>query len=269
MKSISSLLLAAAIGVLLTIVLLRAQDDVAPSTARGYLSTAEMPDVTRIAPPAPAPGDVRDQLDLATFRKTRALEGTPRWAMALSDNDVSTAGLMRAFSCSAGVVLSRDATPAVASFLARVGRDTSTAFNRLKNFYAGRKRPFLVESGPVCLPATGAARLANNPDYPSGHTALAYSAGLVLAELIPVHATEILLRAQAFGESRAICGVHNLSAVEAGRLVSQSVVAALHANEFFRADLAAAHDELMNTQATSPAAETCALEAETVKLRPY
>ena len=39
------------------------------------------------------------------------------------------------------------------------------------------------------------------------------------------------------------------------------------AREF--ADLNEAHEELMNTQATPPAAETCALEAETVKQRPY
>jgi hypothetical protein len=50
-----------------------------------------MPDVKQIVPPAPAAGDPRFTNDMAIFRATRSLEGTPRWAMALADDELSTA----------------------------------------------------------------------------------------------------------------------------------------------------------------------------------
>ena len=54
-----------------------------PSRSRtGYLSSAEMPDVIRIVPPAPADGDARFKADMAIFHATRALEGSARWKLA-------------------------------------------------------------------------------------------------------------------------------------------------------------------------------------------
>jgi acid phosphatase (class A) len=59
-----------------------------------------------------------------------------------------------------------------------------------------------------------------------------------MAELAPDGATEILVRARAFGESRLVCGVHNLRAVEAGRTQRlDRSCAALHGEPAFRTDL--------------------------------
>jgi acid phosphatase (class A) len=67
---------------------------------------------------------------------------------------------------------------------------------------------------------------------------------LILAELRPEHASAILVRGREFGDSRAICGVHYMSDVEAGRLYAAAVVARLHADPQFQADLAASRVEL-------------------------
>ena len=48
--------------------------------------------------------------------------------------------------------------------------------------------------------------------------------------------TQILVRARAYGESRIVCGVHNLSAVEAGRTNASALVAALHGSPQFRSN---------------------------------
>jgi acid phosphatase (class A) len=139
----------------------------------------------------------------------------------------------------------------------------------LKNFYPERKWPFIVEQGPLCLATT--AGLANSPDYPSGHTVFGWSVGLVLGELRPDRATEILIRARAFGESRVICGVHNASAVEAGRMVAESTVAALHGNETFRGDMEAARKELgtLTRDLTQSSEPMCAAEIEMLAKRTY
>ena len=244
-----------------------AQNAAPPRT--GYLSPAEAPDVTKIVPAAPAPGDSRDILDRSIFQATRAFEGTPRWTLAQSDNNVSTAAMMKAFSCTVGTPLDAEKAPKLAALLGRMLTDATAAFNRLKNFYPERKRPFLVEQGPICLPIT--PTLTNGPDYPSGHSVFGWSAGLVLAELVPAQSTEILIRARVFGESRVICGVHNASAIEAGRMVAASTIAALHGNAAFRSDLEAVRSELsgLTTGTTQTREPMCAAESEVLAKPPY
>lgn len=58
--------------------------------------------------------------------------------------------------------------------------------------------------------------LAASSSYPSGHSVLDWAWALVLSEMTPDRADEILARGLARGESRAISGVDYLSDVEAG-----------------------------------------------------
>ena len=239
-----------------------------PRAARvGYLSPADSPDFSRIVPAAPTAGDSRDALDLSIFRATRSLEGSPRWALALSDNDVSTAGLFKAFSCSLGVELTRDNAPLVTALVTKLTADSGNALTRLKQLNQQRKRPFMVAEGPICLPSR--ASLDGNPDYPSGHSTSGWTVGLVLAEMAPDAASAILSRARAIGESRVVCGVHNASAIDAGFMTASAVVAALHGSAAFRADMGAARSELAAARAHVSGGAGCALEAEILATRPY
>jgi len=248
----------------------------APARGRGqavarprYLAATEVPDIAKILQPAPVDGDARDTADRAIFRTTRALEGSPRWALAAKDNDISQAGLLRAFRCSADLNLDVQTTPLTAALLSRVSSESNGSVGALKNTFA-RKRPFLVDEGNICITTAG---LANSPDYPSGHTIAGWSVGLVLTELVPSRAAEILNRARTIGESRVVCGVHNASAIEAGRIAATTMVAALHTSSAFRADLDAAKAELEKFRATSPsslsASDVCMDEVSTLSIRPY
>lgn len=243
----------------------------APAKPRpaGYLTAETTPDVQRIVPPAPATGDPRFVADMAIFRATRSLEGSRRWALAQSDDNVSQAGLFSAFSCSLGVTLTRENAPAVANLISRANVDAGRAAGLLKDFYK-HKRPFQVEDAPVCLSQQGKTALERSPDYPSGHTAAGWEAGLILAELAPDASTAILNRAMAFGESRIVCGVHNNSAVENGRLTSSLIFAAQNASPEFRADLEKARTELAALRAAPPQeVASCALEKEALPVGPY
>lgn len=243
----------------------RAPAPMAMPAAQGYLGDAA-PDTYKILPPAPVAGSPRYEADRAVYKATRALKDTPRWALA--QNDVNQFAILKDLSCAVGVELTAANAPKTAAMMLRVGRDVSRATDHPKNIYK-RQRPFLIDKGETCVDQSPA--LAASPDYPSGHNTWGWTVGLILAELAPDRATEILSRARAFGEGRLVCGVHNLSAVEAGRLNGSIVVAGLHGDAEFRKDMEAARAEVAAARKAGPAPgpAACAREAATVALNPY
>jgi acid phosphatase (class A) len=230
-----------------------AMADAPPS---GYLAGHE-PDVLAVIPQPPAPGSPRDEADRAIFRQTRALEGTPRWALATADVDPSK--LLDDFSCAVGVTLTKDNSPRLVALLLKVTPDITAAYGVPKDFYK-KLRPFTRDTGDICVPRTEG--FAKSYDYPSGHATGSWTIGLILSRAAPDRTGQILDRARAFGESRVVCGVHNASAVEAGRLAADTLVSALAADEAFRTDLAAARAELTALRASGPAPDPTACKAE-------
>ena len=77
----------------------------------------------------------------------------------------------------------------------------------------------------------------------------------------------MLARGRAYGESRVVCGVHNMSAIEAGRTNAGGVFAALQSSSDFVAAMAKARGEVDAARASGakPDAAWCAKEAELVK----
>jgi acid phosphatase (class A) len=233
----------------------------------GYLTAASMPDLIRVLPSAPAPASARDAADRAIFKATRSLRDSARWKLAQNDDNLSVAGLMADFRCSMGVAANPENAPILAGILARVSTDASAATGPAKDFFH-RKRPFLVDQGPVCISVS--PTFEKTFDYPSGHTTLGWAVGLILAELEPDYAAAILTRARSFGESRVVCGVHNASAVEAGRAAGAALVAALDSNQTFRANLEKARAELTGLHAAPPkAGGDCAAEMSLIAKSPY
>jgi acid phosphatase (class A) len=223
---------------------------------KGYFGDTVM-DNSTVVPPAPQPGSPQFEADLAIFKSTRALKGTPRWDMAVADVDEKK--VVYGMRCALGVEIDNltDA-PKLAKLLLRTAPDISHAIDKPKAFYA-RKRPYLLVEGDICVPRSES--LAKSPDYPSGHSSWGWAVGLILAELAPDRAGPILQRARAFGESRVVCGVHNATSVEAGRTNGGAVVAALHGVPEFREDLEAARVELAALRAKAKPIEGCEAEA--------
>jgi acid phosphatase (class A) len=208
-------------------------------------------------PPPPPKGSEAALRDREIFRATRAMKDTPRWALAKEDNVEER--VLDGYACALGVTPSFERNPKLAATLLRMSRDVRSAVAGPKLKYR-RPRPYFREEGPICIKRS--LGLALSPDYPSGHATWGWSVGLLLAELAPDRREAILARAKAYGESRVVCGVHNMSSVEAGQMNAENLLAALKSSDAFKADLAAARVELDAARAAGPAPDPKRCEAE-------
>ena len=225
-------------------------------------------DSVAIAPPPPAPGSPRAEADRQIFRATRALQGSPRWALAARDDDQSIGATLQDFSCALGVNVDAASAPLTVQLFTRLIPDAQRTVEVAKARF-NRKRPYLTDPGPICTAKTD--DLAKSPDYPSGHTSWGWAAALIFAEIAPDHATAVLARGRAYGESRVVCGVHTVSAIDAGRVNGAALVAALHSSSAFRADLDQARAELAGLRSSghAPDPAKCADEARLIATPAY
>ncbi len=234
----------------------------AASEHKGYLDKPV--DFTTIVPPPPQKGDIRYETDRKVFRATRPMLDTPRGHLATSDVPSDVTDVMKDFSCAAGVKLSPETTPATWRLLVNANADTARANNLAKDYWK-RLRPFLIDNGPVC---EDKVELAKSYDYPSGHTTRGWTFGLVLSDAEPDRSTPIQVRARSYGESRIVCGAHNMSAIEAGRLGATVTMETVRQTAGYRSDLEAARAELKAARANpalAPDAGACSTEAGLVE----
>ncbi len=235
-----------------------------PGMLQGYLAKEEQLDSKTFVLPAPAADSVMQALDKAWAQRMRELRGSARWDLATSDADLQFPAAADVFACALGVQVGEQDTPALYMLLRRTLTDIGLAPYSAKNAYQ-RERPFMVSGTPVCTPKDEEA-LRKDGSYPSGHTAIGWGWALILTELAPDRAEEILARGRAFGESRNVCNAHWYSDVVAGRLVGAAAVAKLHANKEFRAAMEAARADIDRARQQGLAAkkdcaaETAALE---------
>jgi acid phosphatase (class A) len=208
----------------------------------GYLPKADLPDGITLLPPPPAPGSAAFAADEETYRVTRVLRNTPRGALAARDADLSFPGAPEIFSCAADIPITEGTTPRLYNLMHRSLIDAARVTHVPKDHYR-RVRPFVTNKEATCDPESE-PDLMKSGSYPSGHSSIGWTWALILTEIAPDRANAILSRGFAFGESRVICGVHWQSDVTAGRTVASGLVARLHADRLFRADLDAARGEI-------------------------
>ena len=224
----------------------------------GYLSS--VPDPAQILRPAPTAGEPRDLADTRLSPAARMVVGGPRWALAQADVPYAVTNRLANYSCALGVKLDAAAAPKVAALLGRASMDVGRLNTAAKAVYS-RPRPYKRWGGTICTPSSPA--LDTSFDYPSGHAQLGWVDALILAELAPDRAAEVMARGRAFADSRAVCGVHTVSAIESGMLLGSVQFARSQAEPVFRADMEAARAELTALRASGakPDAAACATEA--------
>ena len=207
----------------------------------GYLPAPGL-QVEALLPAPPAPGSPAQAADEARFAETRALEGSARWALAAADADSGSDPMLRSFGCALGAQAGAASTPRLTRLVDRLKADGDLASEGLKARFARPRPPVTHPDAPLCIPR--AAWMGQSPSYPSGHAMAGWATALVLAEIAPARSGAVLARGREIGDSRVICGVHYQTDVEAGRLLGAALVARLHAEPAFQADLAAARAEL-------------------------
>lgn len=232
---------------------------------KGYLPQGGVPDSLLLNPPAPAKGSAAEKRDIEAQKAALKLQGTARWVLAKRDAEIFVPNVTSIFSCASGIALGSGKTPVTDNLLLRSMRDLGMSTAPTKRKYM-RPRPFMVNGKPICTP-DAEKTLRGDGSYPSGHAAIGFGMGLILAELLPNRAAQLVARGRAFADSRRICNVHWLADTEEGALVSTAVVARLHADPVFRADLEAARAELLGLGSSAPPTEDCAAEAATLAMR--
>ncbi|WP_295851765.1 phosphatase PAP2 family protein [uncultured Xylophilus sp.] len=213
-----------------------------PGYLNGYLPRTAWPDSRALLPPPPAAGTPAFAADLAGLQELGALRATPRGALAVRDADLHFPAAANAFACALGVQVSETATPHLYTLLRRTLVDAAGPTYAAKDHYR-RTRPYAALNAPSCTPDEEAS-LSKDGSYPSGHAAIGWAWALVLTGIAPDRADALLHRGRQYAQSRAICGVHWPSDVEAGMLVGAAAVARLQSDAVFRAQGGLAQQEI-------------------------
>jgi len=207
-----------------------------------FLQIGEVANSLELLPPPPQPGSILFLNDQAQYQWGLMQRRTPRRDQAVTDARVDGAGVPNAFSEAFGVKISKENTPEIFKLVVNMREDAGDLATRAAKEHYMRVRPFAFYEKTTCNPEQQ-QELSTNGSYPSGHTAIGWATALVLAEINVDRQNEILKRGYEMGQSRVICGYHFQSDVDAARLVASAVVARLHANEAFTAQLAKAKKE--------------------------
>ena len=200
-----------------------------------------LPDGTQYLPAPPAFGSDEFVGDMVRYHWGKSLRDTPRGEQARIEADLSLLSILRIFSEPFGMELKAEQTPELADLVNRIITDGSAAVSKAKRYF-NRTRPFLYFNEGTLIPKEEAAH--HTPSYPSSHSSIGWTVALVLTELNPERAEEILKVGYEYGQSRVIAGYHYQSDVDVARMAASACVARLHANEAFQKQLAKAKKEL-------------------------
>lgn len=240
----------------------------APSrAATGYLDTARRPDAAAFISPPPAPGSPEAKADIRAFKVTRRLKGSERWSLAAHDAVYDAPVVLGDFACAIGVRLDAGNAPRLLAMIENAQEDSAAVVRSAKKRFK-RLRPIEGNHAPFCVDRKG---YAGSLSYPSGHGSMIGTVTLILAELAPDRADAIAERGRVYAESRVACGAHWASDLDAGVTAGAVLVATLHADSAFRADMEAARAEVVTARQTADAPDPgqCRIEAAAAAHRPW
>lgn len=217
-----------------------------------YITQAQLPDMSNFLPPPPefeSSRFVADQTQYLWGKLQRQDE--ERAAMAIRDADYGMNTIIQECCPILGLEITKEDTPELYLLLQDTGATCDSISDRAKKKYM-RKRPFMYYNEPTLIPEAEEKHRTNG-SYPSGHTVLGWTMGLLLADITPdpAVAEKLLARAYEYGQSRVIAGYHWQSDVDAGRLGASVLYAKLQGNQRFREQLAKAQQEFAEKTGTA------------------
>jgi acid phosphatase (class A) len=123
-----------------------------------------------------------------------------------------------------------DKLPFANGFFERVFFDSDRQIRIAKDYFK-RERPFVADPRVKLI-----VEQSPNFSYPSGHSTFAYTAAIILADMVPEKAAAIFKRADAYADNRAVVGVHYPADILAGRISAAVIDNAFFHSERFLTD---------------------------------
>ena len=224
---------------MMTATSLSAQEE---EVVNAYFTQAEMPNMKVFLPGPPDSTSVAFMNDVARYYWGKEMRKDPeRAAQATRDAVYGLATILTEFEEAFGMKISKEETPEIYKVLLEGTATCDSICTKPKRDYM-RRRPFMVFNEPTLYPEDEPA-LRLNGSYPSGHTLLGWSSALLMMEINPDRATEILTRGYRYGENRLVVGAHWQSDTDAARLAASAAYARLHTSERFLEQMKKAREE--------------------------
>ena len=223
-----------------------------------YFTQGEMPDMMVFLPGPPDSTSVAFMNDVARYYWGKEMRKDPeRAAQATRDAVYGLETILTEFEEAFGMKITKEDTPEIYKVLLEGTATCDSICTKPKREYM-RRRPFMVFNEPTLTPEDEEA-LRKNGSFPSGHTLLGWSSALLMMEINPDRATEILARGYRYGENRLVVGAHWQSDTDAARLAASAAYARLHTSERFLEQMKKARAEY--AEKTGQTTEVRALNA--------
>ena len=207
-----------------------------PLSAQAALLTPSEIDASRYLPPPPSRGSADEKAEFQELKAIAARSTPEEFSDAARDAKDETPDI---FNAAIGFDIA--AKPATFKLLQLVAEEEETD-SKLAKTYFHRPRPYSVDASIKTCEPVKPGKAANS--YPSGHSTLAFSMGVVLASLVPEKSQAVLARASDYAEHRLVCGVHYRSDIVAGQQFGTILALRLMQNPVFRAQMDLAKAEL-------------------------
>ena len=232
--------LAMAAVAMMTAVSVNAQED--EQVVNAYFTQDEMPDMMVFLPGPPDSTSMAFMNDVARYYWGKEMRNDPeRAAQATRDAVYGLETILTEFEEAFGMKISKEDTPEIYKVLLEGTATCDSICTKAKREYM-RRRPFMVFNESTLYPEDEPA-LRKNGSFPSGHTLLGWSSALLMMEINPDRATEILTRGYRYGENRLVVGAHWQSDTDAARLAASAAYARLHTSERFLEQMKKAREE--------------------------
>ena len=207
-----------------------------------YFTTEEMPDMMVFLPGPPDSTSVAFMNDVARYYWGKEMrKDSKRAAEAARDAVYGLETILTEFEEAFGMKITQEDTPEIYKVLLE-GTATCDSICTVPKATYMRRRPFMVFNEPSLTPEADES-LSKNGSFPSGHTLLGWSSALLMMEINPERATEILTRGYRYGENRLVVGAHWQSDTDAARLAASAAYARLHTSERFLEQMKKAREE--------------------------
>lgn len=207
-----------------------------------YFTAEEMPDMTKWLPEPPTTDSKAFQYDISQYEwgKSRRADKA-RSSMAISHASIDPVDICSHFNKALGVEITPENTPHIYRLLVD-GMETANNITIKPKSQYQRIRPFTHFNEHTLVPDKEDV-LRNNGSYPSGHTVIGTTAALLLSEICPEAADELIEIGYQYGQSRVIAGYHWQSDVNASRFATSVALAKIHTSERFVKQLKRAKKE--------------------------